>query len=53
MYQALRFNAEASELSYEIVGSYRYFYKMNVKHNGYHPKEALDNLIMHYLNLAK
>jgi hypothetical protein len=53
IYQTLRFYADANELTYEIVGSFRYLYKFNVKNMGYAPTPELDNLIMHYLNLAE
>ncbi|WP_321843987.1 hypothetical protein [Paraburkholderia bannensis] len=52
IYQTLRFYADAGKLTYEIVGSFRYLYKYNVKNMGYAPTLELDRLIMHYLNLA-
>ncbi|WP_156966112.1 hypothetical protein [Paraburkholderia bannensis] len=52
IYQTLRFYADAGKLTYEIVGSFRYLYKYNVKNMGYAATLELDRLIMHYLNLA-
>ena len=52
IYQTLRFYADSQKLSYDIVGSYRYLYKLNVGTRDYAPTTMLDNLIMHYLNLA-
>lgn len=52
MYQELRLYADSGQLSYEIVGSYRYLYKLSVESTHYTPSSSLDNLIMHYLNFA-
>jgi hypothetical protein len=53
MHQTIRFYAESDQLTYEIVGSYRYLYKLSVKRGQIAGTDELDNLIMHYLKLAK
>jgi hypothetical protein len=52
MYQELRFYSDAGLLSFEIVGSFRYLYALNVKQMGYQPTLQLDQLLMHYLAAA-
>ena len=52
IYQELRLYADSNQLSFEIVGSYRYLYKLSVETTHYTPTTQLDALVMHYLNLA-
>jgi hypothetical protein len=51
IYQSIRAYADGRILTYEIVGSFRYMYKLAVG-NGYQASSNLDDLIMHYLKLA-
>ena len=53
IYHTIRLYKLAGYLTYEIVGSFRYLYKLNVKSMGYAPTPDLDGLLMHYLSQAK
>jgi hypothetical protein len=52
IYHTIRLYQLSGQLTYEIVGSYRYLYKLNVKNLKYDTTDDLDNLIMYYLGLA-
>lgn len=52
IYHSIRLYDLAGHLTYEIVGSFRYLYKLNVKSMGYAPTEDLDKLLMFYLERA-
>ncbi|MBN9659046.1 MAG: hypothetical protein J0H49_12755 [Acidobacteria bacterium] len=52
IYHSIRLYELSGQLNYEIVGSFRYLYKLNVRTMGYPPTPQLDLLIMYYLKLA-
>lgn len=52
IYHTIRLYHLSDQLTFEIMGSYRYLYKLNVTKLGYPWSVDLDNLLMHYLALA-
>jgi hypothetical protein len=53
IYHSIRLYQKSNQLTYEIVGSFRYLYKLSVSEQGYTATVDLDRLIMHYLGIAK
>lgn len=52
IYHTIRLYSESKQLTAQIVGSYRYLYKLNVTRMGYAPNSDIDAMLMYYLEQA-